>query len=94
VPLADDLSRRLVSSRYLCKAVGVILITSELKIKSRTRTLDSPTDSESEILRIASEMFDSFFGHEKSSFIRRVGIRVSNFTKSTDSESCTLFDYL
>ena len=98
VPLAEDLSRRLASSRYLCKAIGIILITSELKIKSRTRTLDSPIDSESEILRIASEMFQLYFGQEgldeKSSFIRRVGIKVSNFTHSSDPESGTLFDYL
>ncbi len=97
-PLADDLSQRLASSKYLCKAIGIILISSELKIKSRTRTLDSPTDSESEILKIASEMFESYFNQknfdESSSHIRRVGIKVSGFTKSSDLKSGTLFDYL
>jgi DNA polymerase IV (archaeal DinB-like DNA polymerase) len=97
-PLADDLSRRLAASSYLSKAIGIILISSELKIKSRTRTLESPTNSEREILKIASEMFESYFNEEKfdddSSHIRRVGIKVSNFTKGSDTKLGTLFDYI
>jgi len=97
-PLVDDLSRRLASSRYLCKSIGIILISSELKIKSRTRTLDSPTNSKAEILEIASDMFETYFNQERleerSSHIRRVGIKVSSFTKSSDPKPGTLFDYL
>jgi len=97
-PLVGDLSRRLTTSRNLSKAIGIILITTDLKIKSRTRTLDTPTNSEIDILKVATEIFESYFGQEnfedKSSHIRRVGIRVSSFVKSTDPKSGTLFDYL
>jgi len=96
-PLADDISNRLSASGYLAKSVGIILITSNLKMMSRLRTISAPTNSGIEILKNAVEMFESFYNREESEEqrprLRRVGIRVSGLARKPTAKSESLSDY-
>jgi DNA polymerase IV (archaeal DinB-like DNA polymerase) len=96
-PLSSDLSRKLVSSRLACKSIGIIAITNQLKIKTRSKTITTPTQSREEILKIVEELFSHFFEEEKlaGSFkIRRVGIRITDLTPTTIQKVRTLEDYV
>jgi len=76
--------------------VGIIAITSQLKIKTRSRSISSSTRSENEILKIADELFLGFFSESANSGlrIRRVGIKVSELSSDAGSQSGTLEDFL
>jgi len=98
-PLAKDLSDKLLAANLLCESIGIIAITSQLKTKTRVRKTGSLTSSESEILDVASSLFQSFFSDENLELggvtIRRVGIRVASFVKNiTDSKETNLRDFL
>jgi DNA polymerase IV (archaeal DinB-like DNA polymerase) len=95
-PMAEDLSAKLTSSRLVCRGIGIIAITSHLKIKTRSRSISSPTKSEEEILNIASELFSTFFSEPVNSSlrIRRVGMKVAELSSEAGSSLGTLEDFL
>lgn len=85
-PISLDLSRKLADSKLICRTVGVIAITNELKIKTRSKTSGSPIQSKDEILKAASGLFVEMFTTQKDAQqpfrIRRVGIKISDFENS------------
>jgi len=85
IPLCRDLSERLADKKLLCKSIGIIAITAELKMKNRARTLDVPTNSEAKLVEAASELFNSFFAENEGISLRRAGIRVSTLIKGSES---------
>jgi DNA polymerase IV (DinB-like DNA polymerase) len=84
-PLAQDLSSKLKSAQLRAESIGIIAITTHLRTRTRAKKVQPPTDSGSEILNAASELFRSFFEEEKSGSnalsLRRVGLRASDFGK-------------
>ncbi|MDG6998679.1 MAG: DNA polymerase IV [Nitrososphaerota archaeon] len=94
-PLIADISKRLRSSNSRCKMIGIIVITSALKTKSRAKTLDQPTDSEEVIIAVSSELFKSYFESDQEGIpARRVGIRVSELVDTGHVKSGqSLSDY-
>jgi DNA polymerase IV (archaeal DinB-like DNA polymerase) len=96
-PLSLDLSEKLSSAKLNCKSIGIIAITNQLKIKTRSRTIAVPTQSGDEILKIASELFSTFFEEEKDEKdlkVRRVGIRIADLSQSTIAKTGTLEDFV
>ncbi len=99
-PMSEYLSKKLFSSKMMCKTVGIILITSELKIKTRSKSFSPTTQSGDQILKVASELFYSFFEEQSKSpqgpiSVRRVGIKVSDLVAtSTSKKTETLEDYI
>ncbi|HZW55463.1 MAG TPA: DNA polymerase IV [Nitrososphaerales archaeon] len=103
-PLVSDICARLDSGRLSCTNVSVIAITTELKTKSRAHALETPTRSEKVILDLARELFSRFFseevkdgGEEKTTRVRRVGVRVSGLKQEVEKgraqPSPSLTDY-
>ena len=85
-PLAQDIAEKLISLNSLCRSVGIKVITDELKTKNRSKTLETPINSESGILSTASSLFKSYFEEEGLGVrARRVGIRVACLTMEEDS---------
>ncbi|MDA4130099.1 MAG: DNA polymerase IV [Thaumarchaeota archaeon] len=98
-PLAKDLSNKLVAANMTCQSIGIIAITSQLRTKTRSRKTDNPTDSDSEILEVASDLFRIFFAEEKLETewtpVRRVGIRLFSLKKRDgDIREKSLTDFL
>ncbi len=95
-PLCVDISKRLKSNALKCKAVGIIVITTQLKTRSRNKTLWDATDDSKVLLEKSSEEFQEFFDSEKEK-ARRIGIRVSSLDvgarKKESEEFTTLTDF-
>lgn len=84
-PLAQDISNRLRAAKRRCRTVGVIYITTTIKLKNRSRTISRWIDSAEEIFDEASELFEQLFASKEmgNMKIRRIGLRVSGLSDET-----------
>lgn len=92
--LSYDLESKLRSSKLMCRSVGIIAITTSLKAKSRSKNLQSPTQSGGLIFAISADLFAQFFQENAASGeqqrLRRAGVKISDFMSETDPEPRTL----
>jgi DNA polymerase IV (DinB-like DNA polymerase) len=78
--LIEDIHKELVQRNISFKQVGIIAIMTDLNVRSRSKTLETPT-SDIEVLRqTVRELFEKFLS-ESEHEIRRVGVKVSQFSK-------------
>lgn len=77
--LCKDISQKLETRGLRCKSVGIIAISSDLRTKNRSKTLDAPIFTAEEIEETAKGLFRSFF-EEGETLVRRIGVKVSEFT--------------
>jgi DNA polymerase IV (DinB-like DNA polymerase) len=78
--LIEDIQKELVQRNISFKQVGIIAIMTNLSVRSRSKTLETST-SDAEVLRkTVRELFEKFLG-ESELEIRRVGVKVSQFSK-------------
>lgn len=84
-PLAQDISNRLRTAKRRCRTIGVIYITTTIKLKNRTRTFNRWIDSAEEILDEVSQLFEQLFASKElgNMKVRRVGLRVSGLSDET-----------
>lgn len=75
--LCDDLYGRVLEERLTFKTIGIIAITVDLRTYSRSKTLDSSSNSVYLMKRIVRELFEKFI-EESELDIRRVGVKLSN----------------
>ncbi len=70
-----------VSQKNLCfKQVGIVSIMTDLSVKSRSHTLEKPAKDVETIRKAVHELFEKFLD-ESNLEVRRVGVRVSHFSK-------------
>ncbi len=96
-PMAEDLAEKLTSSRLTSRGIGIIAITNQLKIKTRSKTLPVPTKSPEEILKVVVELFSSFFSGQAlhtETHVRRVGVKVTELVPDSGKKAESLEDYL
>lgn len=62
------------------KLVGIAAVMTDLSSKSRSKTLDKPAKDKETIREAAQTLFDNYL-NESTLEIRRVGVRVGNFSK-------------
>ena len=91
--LCEDLAKKLQSRKLLCKSVGIIAITPQLKARSHSKTLDAPTDSEQLIRKDVHDLFHSFFEENPRVEVRRAGIKLAGLTNLAMKVDSTLTDY-
>jgi DNA polymerase IV (DinB-like DNA polymerase) len=89
VPALDDVRARVVEKGLFFRSVSVIGILSDLSVRTRTKTLETPTSEPSELRRAASELLISLVGDHGA--LRRVGIRVGDFQGSREQSSLSEF---
>lgn len=91
--ISEDISNKLIERGTACKTVGIIAITTELKTKSRAKTLDNPSNSAKLIEDSARGLFETFFG-EGPNDVRRIGVKVGGFVASSETRgSASLMDF-
>jgi DNA polymerase IV (DinB-like DNA polymerase) len=67
------------------RSVGIVVVMTDLSVRSRSKTFENPTN-ESELLKITvRELFEKFLA-ESELGIRRVGVKISNFIKKTETQ--------
>ncbi len=89
--LCDDIQRRILASNLMFHSLGIIVVAENMKTYSKSRTLDSYTNTFETLKGISYQLLTQFI--EKSQLkIRRIGIRVSDLTST--SMQRTLRDFL
>ena len=89
--LIEDVHEELVHRQLGFKQVGIIAIMMDLRVRSRSKTLETRTDDIEVLKRIVRELFEKLLA-ESDMEIRRVGVKVSQFSKKKpDQKQLTSF---
>jgi DNA polymerase IV (DinB-like DNA polymerase) len=78
--LIEDIYKELLQRRISFKQVGIIAIMTDLSVRSRSQTLETPTRDIDTLRKTVRELFEKFLG-ESDLEIRRVGVKISHFVK-------------
>jgi DNA polymerase IV (DinB-like DNA polymerase) len=78
--LIEEIHRDVVQRNIRFKNVGVIANMIDLSVRSRSKTLETVTNDAETLRRTVRELFEKFLG-ESHLEIRRVGVKISVFTK-------------
>jgi len=78
--LIDDIHKELVQRKINFEQVGIIAIMIDLSVRSRSKTLETPTSDVEVLKRTVRELFEKFLGKSELE-IRRVGVKISHFVK-------------
>lgn len=78
--LIEEIHKDLVQRNSSFKQVGVIVIMTDLSVRSRSKTLEISTRDEEVIRQVVRELFERFLG-ETELEIRRVGVKISQLSK-------------
>jgi len=78
--LCEDIHRELMQRNLSFQQVGIVAIMTDMSIRSRSRTLENPTNESETLERTVKELLEKFL-KESEIEIRRVGVKVSNFVK-------------
>jgi nucleotidyltransferase/DNA polymerase involved in DNA repair len=88
-PAIDDVHRRVLEKGLFFRSVSAIGILTDLSTKTRSKTLEAPTSDLRSLKRTAAELFSSLLSETRE--LRRVGIRVSDFSEAKTQSSLAEF---
>ena len=88
-PALDDVHGRVVERGVFFRSVSVIGILKDLSIKTRSKTLEAPTNDSLTLNRAASDLLASLISELGE--LRRVGVRVSELQESKEQSSLSEF---
>jgi DNA polymerase IV (DinB-like DNA polymerase) len=78
--LIAEIHKDAVQRNVNFKQVGIIAITTDLNVRSRSKTLDTATNDVEVLRQAVRELFEKFLS-EANLEIRRVGVKISHFSK-------------
>jgi DNA polymerase IV (DinB-like DNA polymerase) len=78
--LIEDIHKEVVQRDISFKQIGIIAIMTDLSVRSRSQTLETPTRNIAVLRKTVRELFEKFLG-ESELEIRRVGVKISHFIK-------------
>lgn len=88
--LCDDLHETIVKDSILFKSVGIQFVQSDLSNRTKSRTLKNPTSSKDELKKAATQMLRESLEDQRLP-IRRLGVRVSDFSQVSGQVDITRF---
>jgi len=89
--LALEVHRQIDEREVLFRTVSFFAVTTDLKGQSKSKTLAAPANNVEAIQKTGRELINRFLaGNEQ--LVRRVGIRVSNFTQPTGQTTLHQFE--
>jgi len=83
--LCDEVHGRLVQRGLSFKSVGIVAVMTDMSIRSRSKTFESPTNELEALKKTVKELFERFL-NESELEARRVGVKVSNFVKGQERQ--------
>ncbi len=83
--LCNEIHATITKDGLAYKTVGIIVITTDMSIHSRSKTLESPTNSLEAMKGTVRELLEKFFDQNESE-ARRIGVRISNFAREQKSQ--------
>lgn len=78
--LTENIGKELAQRNVSFKKVGIIAIMADLSVHSRSQTLEKPEKNVEALEKAVKELFEKFLG-ESELDIRRVGVKISRFSK-------------
>ena len=84
--LCNDLHAKIMGEHLVFKTVGIIAITADINTHTRSRTLDSPTNSLELMKKTVQELFQKFLD-ESEIDLRRVGVKLSNLSAVENNQA-------
>jgi DNA polymerase IV (DinB-like DNA polymerase) len=78
--LIEEIYRDLVQRNISFRNVGIITIMTDLSVRSRSKTLETPTKDMEVLKQTVRELFEKFLS-ESELEVRRVGVKISQFSK-------------
>ena len=88
-PAIDDLHGKVLEKGVFFRSVSIIGILTDLSIRTKTKTMDAPTKDLGSLRKAARELLVSLLGESRE--LRRVGIRVSDFSEAKTQSSLSEF---
>jgi DNA polymerase IV (DinB-like DNA polymerase) len=83
--LCNEIHVTITKDGLAYKTVGIIVITADMSIHTRSKTLESPTNSLEAMKGTVGELLEKFFDINESE-ARRIGVRISNFAREQKSQ--------
>jgi DNA polymerase IV (DinB-like DNA polymerase) len=89
--LIADIHKEVVQRDISFKQIGITAIMTDLSVRSRSQTLETPTRNIDALRKTVRELFEKFLG-ESELEIRRVSVKISQFVKEeTKQKQLTSF---
>ncbi|MDC8452429.1 MAG: DNA polymerase IV, partial [Candidatus Nitrosotalea sp.] len=88
--LCDDLHETIIKDNILFKSVGIQFVQSDLSNKTKSKTLRNPTSSLDELKKTVIQLLKDSLEDQKLP-IRRLGVRVSDFSQISGQVDITRF---
>ncbi len=89
--LVDMLYKQVLDLKKKFRTISLIVVTDKMETITKSRTKPSDIESIDELKEVSRELLKSFL-NESNAYIRRIGIKVSNFEENTGFQK-KLFDY-
>lgn len=83
--LCEEIHSELIQRDVNFKQIGIIAIMTDLTTRSRSQTLEKPTNELPTLKKTVKELFEKFLS-ESTLEIRRVGVKISHFIKEQDKQ--------
>jgi DNA polymerase IV (archaeal DinB-like DNA polymerase) len=88
--LCDDLHETIIKDNILFRSIGIQFIQSDLSNRTKSKTLRNPTSSLDELKKTVIQLLRDSLEDQKLP-IRRLGVRVSDFTQISGQVDITRF---
>ena len=89
--LVDLLYKQVFDLKKKFRTISLIIITDKMETITKSRTKPSDIESIDELKIVSKELLKSFL-NESTAYVRRIGVKVSNFEENTGFQK-KLFDY-
>ena len=83
--LCDEVHERIVREKLTFKTIGIIAITKDMKVHTRSRTLENPSNNLELVKKTVAELFGKFQSDTQLE-TRRIGIKLSNLMRIGESQ--------
>jgi DNA polymerase IV (DinB-like DNA polymerase) len=89
--LVDMLYKQVLDLKKKFRTISLIIVTDKMETITKSRTKPSDIESVDELKEVSKELLKLFL-NESTAYVRRIGVRVSNFEENTGFQK-KLFDY-
>ncbi|MCW4020421.1 MAG: DNA polymerase IV [Candidatus Bathyarchaeota archaeon] len=83
--LSEEVHAKLVQRSLVFRSVGVQAVLTDMSVRSRSRTLESPTNNIGVLKKTVAELFERLLGATELE-VRRAGVKISRFTGERTSQ--------
>jgi DNA polymerase IV (DinB-like DNA polymerase) len=83
--LCNEIHAMIINDRLAYKTVGIIVITTDMGIRTRSKTLENPTDGLVALKGTVKELLEKFL-IQTDFEVRRIGVKISNFAKEQKNQ--------